>query len=120
RLPELPQHVLELLGRALERRVLVGPADDGQRLVVRAVDEERKSELLLRVEAAEADTDRNRNLLLPCEFHACPTPNPSAHSKQIACHASSCAQPPASLSARTSSSLPILLRPGTPSAFARS
>src|SRR5690606_25079139 len=122
--PELPQHVLELARRALERRVLVGPENHGQRLVVGAVDEERIPEPLLRVEAGETDADRDRDLLLSCEFHPCP-PRPSLESGEAnrmprARHRGERRQPPASRSARTSSSLSILLRPRTPSAFARS
>src|SRR5690606_22033522 len=121
RSPELPQNVLELARRALERRMLVGPENHGQRLVVRAVDEERIAELLLRVEAGETNSDRNGHLLLSCEFHPCP-PRPVLGLTRSKSHATraSADQPPASRSARTSSSLSILLRPGTPRAFARS
>src|SRR5690606_18829463 len=69
---ELLQHVLELGRRALERRMLVRSAYDRQRLRVGAIDEKRKAQLLLSVEAAKTYADRNRDLLLTCQFHSSP------------------------------------------------
>src|SRR5690606_38158571 len=71
-LPQLLQHALGLRRRALERRVLIRTAYHRQRFRMRAVDEERIAKLLLRIEAAETDADRYRDLLLPCQFHWTP------------------------------------------------